>query len=103
MRTGLALSSTKKKQKNGIERPAVLGHSHGKMKLPVNQTASETKIEPFLTAALIFGGMLVSAIYLFDLYYLSRFIVFGTLGLYVLFEVVLLSGACLPLINDCLL
>ncbi|MCK4763573.1 MAG: sugar transferase [Candidatus Aminicenantes bacterium] len=55
------------------------------------------QLEPFLSSALYFTGMLSLLIYGLNLYELSRFIVFGSVGIFLLLEILLLSGNYLPL------
>jgi hypothetical protein len=55
------------------------------------------RLEPFFSAGFFFIGMLSLLIYGLNLYQLSRFIVFGSLGIYLLLEVLVLSGNFLSL------
>jgi lipopolysaccharide/colanic/teichoic acid biosynthesis glycosyltransferase len=55
------------------------------------------RLEPFFSSAFFFIGMLSVLIYGLNLYQLSRFIVFGSLGIYLLLEVLVLSGNFLSL------
>jgi lipopolysaccharide/colanic/teichoic acid biosynthesis glycosyltransferase len=55
------------------------------------------RLEPFFSSAFFFIGMLSLLIYGLNLYQLSRFIVFGSLGIYLLLEVLVLSGNFLSL------
>jgi len=55
------------------------------------------RLEPFFSSALFFIGMLSLFIYGLNWYNLSRFIVFGSLGIFLLLEILLLSGNFFPL------
>lgn len=55
------------------------------------------RLEPFFSSAFFFIGMLSLLIYGLNLYQLSRFIVFGSLGIYLLLEILVLSGNFLSL------
>jgi lipopolysaccharide/colanic/teichoic acid biosynthesis glycosyltransferase len=55
------------------------------------------KMEPFISGALLLGGMLSMALYGFKMFNISRFVVFGSVGLYLVLEVLLLSGCFFPL------
>lgn len=55
------------------------------------------RLEPFFSAAFFFIGLLSLLIYGLNLYPLSRFIVFGSLGIYLLLEILVLSGNFLSL------
>jgi lipopolysaccharide/colanic/teichoic acid biosynthesis glycosyltransferase len=57
------------------------------------------RMEPFFSSALLLVGMLSLFIYGLNWYTLSRFIVFGSLGIYLLLEVLVLSGNFLSLIR----
>jgi lipopolysaccharide/colanic/teichoic acid biosynthesis glycosyltransferase len=50
------------------------------------------RLEPFFSSSFFFIGMLSLLIYGLNLYHLSRFIVFGSLGIYLLLEILVLSG-----------
>ncbi|NIM17551.1 MAG: hypothetical protein GTO45_36520 [Candidatus Aminicenantes bacterium] len=71
----------------------------GKLKNPVNNEESGymTRLEPFFSSALLLVGLLSLFIYGLNWYTLSRFIVFGSLGIYLLLEVLVLSGNFLSL------
>jgi lipopolysaccharide/colanic/teichoic acid biosynthesis glycosyltransferase len=71
----------------------------GKLKDPVSNEESGymTRLEPFFSSALLLVGMLSLFIYGLNWYTLSRFIVFGSLGIYLLLEVLVLSGNFLSL------
>ncbi len=55
------------------------------------------RLEPFFSSALYFTGMLSLLIYGLNLYKLSRFIVFGSAGIFLLLEIFILSGNYLPI------
>ncbi len=55
------------------------------------------RLEPFFSSALYFTGILSLLIYGLNLYKLSRFIVFGSSGIFLLLEIFILSGNYLPL------
>ncbi len=55
------------------------------------------RMEPFISAALLFGGMLSLSLYGLKMFNISRFVVFGSVGLYLVLEVLLLSGCFFPL------
>ena len=55
------------------------------------------KMEPFISGALLFGGMLSLTLYGLKLFNISRFVVFGSVGLYLVLEVLFLSGCYFPL------
>ncbi len=57
------------------------------------------RLEPFFSSALFFTGMLSLLIYGLNLYELSRFIVFGSSGIFLLLEILFLSGNYLPLFS----
>lgn len=57
------------------------------------------RLEPFFSSALFFTGLLSLLIYGLNLYELSRFIVFGSSGIFVLLEIFFLSGNYLPLFS----
>lgn len=57
------------------------------------------RLEPFFSSALFFTGLLSLLIYGLELYNLSRFIVFGSLGIFLLLEILFLSGNYLPLFS----
>lgn len=71
----------------------------GKLKHQENKDESGymTRLEPFFSSALLLVGMLSLFIYGLNWYTLSRFIVFGSLGIYLLLEVLVLSGNFLSL------
>jgi lipopolysaccharide/colanic/teichoic acid biosynthesis glycosyltransferase len=71
----------------------------GKFKHQENKDESSymTRLEPFFSSALLLVGMLSLFIYGLNWYALSRFIVFGSLGIYLLLEVLVLSGNFLSL------
>lgn len=57
------------------------------------------RLEPFFASTLFFTGMLSLLIYGLNLYELSRFIVFGSCGIFLLLEILFLSGNYLPLFS----
>lgn len=57
------------------------------------------RLEPFFASALFFTGLLSLLIYGLNLYELSRFIVFGSCGIFLLLEILFLSGNYLPLFS----
>ncbi|MGD2087746.1 MAG: sugar transferase [Candidatus Aminicenantes bacterium] len=69
----------------------------GKLKNNESEKGYMERLEPFFSSAFFFIGMLSLLIYGLNLYELSRFIVFGSLGIYLLLEVLVLSGNFLSL------
>ncbi len=69
----------------------------GKLKNNEHKTGFIKRLDPFFSSALFFTGMLSLLIYGLNLYQLSRFIVFGALGIFLLLEILVLSGNYLPL------
>jgi lipopolysaccharide/colanic/teichoic acid biosynthesis glycosyltransferase len=63
-----------------------------KLKNNESETDYMKRLEPFFSSAFFFIGMLSLLIYGLNLYPLSRFIVFGSLGIYLLLEILVLSG-----------
>ena len=68
-----------------------------KLKNNESEEAYMKRLEPFFSSTFFFIGMLSLLIYGLNLYQLSRFIVFGSLGIYLLLEVLVLSGNFLSL------
>lgn len=68
-----------------------------KLKNNESEQGYMNRLEPFFSAAFFFMGMLSLLIYGLNLYQLSRFIVFGSLGIYLLLEILVLSGNFLSL------
>ena len=56
-------------------------------------------LEPFISSALFFMGMLTLIIYIFELHLLSRVIIFGSLAIFLLLEMYLLSGFFFTIFN----
>jgi lipopolysaccharide/colanic/teichoic acid biosynthesis glycosyltransferase len=69
----------------------------GKLKNNEFEKGYTKRLEPFFSSAFFFIGLLSLLIYGLELYKLSRFIVFGSLGIYLLLEVLVLSGNFLSL------
>jgi len=58
--------------------------------------SEEVSLEPYSFSALYFTGLLALLIFGLELYNLSRFIVFGTISIYLLLEIFIVSGLLLP-------
>jgi len=70
----------------------------GKFKVrPAGDDKYMSRLEPYFSSALFFVGLLSLFIFGLNLYELSRFIVFGSPGIYLLLEILFLSGNFLPL------
>jgi len=68
-----------------------------KLKNNEDESGYMKRLEPFFSSALYFTGLLSLLIYGLNLYKISRFIVFGSSGIFLLLEILILSGNYLPL------
>lgn len=57
-------------------------------------------LEPYVFSAFYFTGLLSLIIYGLELYNLSRFIIYGSIIIYLLLEILIISGAYLPFFRD---
>ncbi len=58
------------------------------------------KLAPFVTSCLYMAGLISLFLYVADLFDLSRFIIYGALSLYLLLEILFLSGDYLPFFSE---
>ncbi len=57
-----------------------------------NERRHILKMEPFISGGLLLGGMLSLSLYGLKMFDISRFVIFGSVGLYIVLEVLFLSG-----------
>lgn len=66
----------------------------------IKRERSLISLEPYIFSAFYFTGLLSLIIYGLELYNLSRFIIYGSITIYLLLEILIVSGAYLPFFRD---